>query len=172
MSVATMANSVDSALEVAPGDWFWEGHVQGVLRDHLVSQGWKLLSQADCLKRERGIDLLLERDGARLAVEVKGFPGTNYARGPKKGQPKPTQPTLQAKHWFGDAMLSAIRCQSNNPGYSVAIAFPDVPRYRSLIASTSHALARLTIGVFLVQENGQVIDASPVVADPDPNPSK
>jgi hypothetical protein len=67
-------------------------------------------------KRERGIDLLLERDGGRLAIEVKGFPGTVYARGPKKGEAKPTQPALQAKHWFAEALLSAIQCKSRNPG--------------------------------------------------------
>lgn len=151
------------AVNVAPDDWFWEGHVQARLRDHLRSLGWHLLKEADCLKRERGIDLLLERKGGlRLAVEVKGFPGTTYARGAKRGQPKPTQPTLQAKHWFGEALLSAIRCQSSNPSYSVAIAFPDVPRYRSLTASTSDALARLAIGVFLVQENGDVTAALPI----------
>jgi hypothetical protein len=161
-----MGNGVDPSLDVAPDDWFWEGHIQAVLRDYLISQGWSLISQADCLKRERGIDLLLERDGRRLAIEVKGFPGTVYARGPKKGQEKPTQPTLQAKHWFGEALLSSIQCQSSNPEYSVAIAFPDHKRYRSLIASTHYALARLTIGVFLIGEKGEVIDASPAVAGP------
>jgi hypothetical protein len=149
------------ALNDAPVEWFWEGYIQALLRDHLVAQGWRLLAEADCLRRERGIDLLLERNGGRLAVDVKGFPGTTYARGAKRGQPKPTQPTLQAKHWFAEALLAAIRCQSKNPGYSVAIAFPDVPRYRSLIASTRHALARLAICAFLVQESGEVTDALP-----------
>jgi hypothetical protein len=167
-------------MNVPPDDWFWEGHVQALLRDYLVSQGWQLLREADCLKRERGIDLLLERKGRRLAVEVKGFPGTTYARGAKRGQPKPTQQTLQAKHWFGEALLSAIRCQSSNPAYSVAIAFPDVPRYRSLIESTRHALLRLGIGVFLVQANGDVTCALPLgrfqgtgISDyPNPRPVK
>jgi hypothetical protein len=156
---------------VRPTDWFWEGNVQSVLRDHLLGCGWHLVSEADCFKRERGIDLLLERECGRLAIEVKGFPGTVYARGPKRGEAKPTQPTLQAKHWVGEALLSAIQRQSSHPAYSIAVAFPDVPRYRSLIASTRHALERLSIGVFLVQEDGEVVHASLAAGDPDPSPS-
>ena len=141
-----------------PSDWFWEGHIQGRLRDHLVAQGWRLLRESDCLSRERGIDLLLERGGEHLAIEVKGFPSTTYGRGPMKGQPKPTQPTLQAKHWFAEALLAAILVQSKHPAYTVAIAFPDMPRYRSLIDSTRNALTRVGLGVFLVK-NGGAVDA-------------
>jgi hypothetical protein len=67
-----------------PSDWFWEGHIQARLRDHHVAQGWRLLRESDCLSRERGIDLLLERGGEQLAIEVKGFPSTTYGRGPMK----------------------------------------------------------------------------------------
>jgi hypothetical protein len=31
-----------------------------------------------------------------LDIEVKSFPATTYARGPKAGQPKPTPPTPRA----------------------------------------------------------------------------
>jgi hypothetical protein len=141
-----------------PTDWFWEGHVQARLRDHFVAQGWSVLRESDCFLRERGIDLLLERDDVQLAIEVKGFPSTTYGRGPLKGQTKPTQPTLQAKHWFGEVLLAAILIQSKHPAYTVAVAFPDMPRYRSLIETTHHALMRLGLGVFLVQDGGAIVE--------------
>jgi hypothetical protein len=75
-----------------------------------------------------------------------------------KGQPKPTQPALQAKHWFAEVLLSAIRIQSKHPEYAVAVGFPDMPRYRSLIESTGHALRRLGLGVFLVQDGGPIVE--------------
>jgi hypothetical protein len=149
-----------------PSDWFWEGHIQGRLRDHLVAQGWRLLRESDCLSRERGIDLLLERGGKHLAIEVKGFPSTTYRRGPMKGEPKPTQPTLQARHWFAEALLAAILVQSKHPTYTVAIAFPDMPRYHSLIESTRNALTRVGLGVFLVKDGGGVDDVLPCVPQP------
>jgi len=151
-----------------PPDWFWEGHIQTRLRDHFVAKGWRVLRESDCLSRERGIDLLLEDGRAQLAVEVKGFPSTTYSRGPMKGQAKPTQPTLQAKHWFADALLAAIRTQSKHPAYTVAIAFPDMPRYRRLIESTRHALTRIRLGVFLVQDSGAVVEVLTPAAASEP----
>lgn len=151
-----------------PSDWFWEGHVQARLRGHFVAQGWRLLRESDCLLRERGIDLLLERHGAQLAIEVKGFPSTTYGRGPLRGQPKPTQPTLQAKHWFAEVLLAAIRIQSKHPEYAVAVGFPDMPRYRSLIESTGHALTRLGLGVFLVQDGGAIVEVLAPTAPSEP----
>jgi hypothetical protein len=121
---ASPATGVVARRADEPSDWFWESHVQARLRDHFVAQGWRVLRESDCLSRERGIDLLLERHGPQLAIEVKGFPSTTYRRGPLRGQPKPTQPTLQAKHWFAEVLLAAIRIQSKHPEYAVAVAFP------------------------------------------------
>jgi hypothetical protein len=56
-----------------------------------------VLRESDCLSRERGIDLLLERHGAQLAIEVKG-----------------------------EVLLAAIRIHSKHPEYAVAVGFPDI----------------------------------------------
>ena len=80
--LASPATGVVAPRADKPSDWFWEGHVQARIRDHFVAQGWRVLRESDCLSRERGIDLLLERHGAQLAMEVKGFPSTTYGRGP------------------------------------------------------------------------------------------
>jgi hypothetical protein len=96
-------SSERETLERVSRDWFWEGTVQDALVAYLVSAGWVVERTADTASREQGIDVLAIRDGRRLAVEVKGFPSAQYAGVPKAGQPKPTAPSLRARHWFASA---------------------------------------------------------------------
>lgn len=137
--------------------WYWEGTVQATPRDYLVAHGWSVVSEANTATQEQGIDLEVKREGKTLAIEVKGWPKTTYQRGPKKGQPKPTQPTIQAKHWFAEAFLSLVRLHAKRPDLALAMALPDYPRYRKLLDGTRWAFAQLDIGLFLVAENGSVI---------------
>ena len=137
-------------------DWFWEGHVQAATVAHLVRAGWTIERAADTARREQGIDVIASKDGRRLAVEVKGFPSALYARGSKAGQPKPTSPALQARHWFAGALLASILTTSKLRRSELALALPDVPRYRALIEQARWALQRLGIGVYLVREGGVV----------------
>ncbi len=46
--------------------------------------------------------------GQQEIIEVKGYPTTVHTKGKDKGKPKPTNPKLQAKHWFSEALLSSI----------------------------------------------------------------
>jgi hypothetical protein len=141
---------------VVTKEWFWEGHVQTAIVAHLKCDGWTIEREADRASHEAGIDVLASRDGRRLAVEVKGFPSTRYARGPKIDQPKPTPPTLQARHWFGEALLACVLTWSKLEGTEVALGLPDMPRYRKLIEQARWALERLAIGVYLVHEDESV----------------
>jgi hypothetical protein len=143
-------------LGVVTDDWFWEGHVQAATVAHLVRSGWTIERVADTARREQGIDVIASKDGRRLAVEVKGFPSALYARGSKAGQPKPTSPALQARHWFAGALLASILTTSKLGRSELALALPDVPRYRALIEQARWALQRLGIGVYLVREGGVV----------------
>ncbi len=88
-------------------------------------------------------------------VEVKGWPSSTYARGERAGQPKPTQPTLQATHWFSEALTSLIR-RGAEPGSRLAMGLPDMPRYRMLLGEAGWALDRLDITVYLVAADGAV----------------
>ena len=142
--------------EASPPDWFWEGEVQTAVARHLAAAGWTVERQADTSARERGVDILAVRGRRKLAVEVKGFPSTTYARGPKAGQPKPTAPTLQARHWFAEALLTSLLTKSANAKHEIALALPDVPRFREFVKATASALEQLYIGVYLVGENATV----------------
>ncbi|HZQ64529.1 MAG TPA: hypothetical protein VFA66_04815 [Gaiellaceae bacterium] len=136
-----------------PVDWFWEGAVQDVLAAWLAANGWTIRSTADTASRQRGVDVLAEKDGRTLAVEVKGYPATTYSRGDKKGLPKPSSPTTQARHWFSHALLTAAMVA---PDTEVAMAFPDFPRFRGLVERSEWSLRRLGVGVYFVREDGTV----------------
>lgn len=134
-------------------EWFWEGNVQAALARHLAADGWAIEQTADTASRERGIDLVASKPGRRMAVEVKGYPATVYARGPRAGTPKPTAPTNQARHWYGQALLAAILTENYDER---VLAFPDFPRYRELLTRSDWALRSLRIAVYLVSEYGSV----------------
>ena len=138
--------------------WYWEGNVQASVARFLLAAGWTIESAAETASRQRGIDLFATKGARRLAVEVKGYPGTVYARGERMGQPKPTAPTTQARHWFAQALLTAVLAGAPGDGAKAALAFPDMPRFRDLIARSEWALRCLGIHVFLVAEGGEVED--------------
>jgi hypothetical protein len=138
--------------------WYWEGNVQARVARFLISDGWTIVAAADTTSRQRGIDLIATKGTQRLAVEVKGFPGKVYARGERAGQPKPTAPTLQARHWLAEALLSALLAGGTRDYTQVAIAFPNMPRYRDLIAKIQYAIERLGLRVLLTDEDGQITD--------------
>lgn len=127
----------------------------------MIAEGWTIVSAANTATRQRGIDLVATKSTHRLAVEVKGYPGTVYARGEKAGQPKPTAPTLQAKHWLAEAILTALLAGGTNDYTEVAIAFPNMPRYRDLIDKIRYAIDGLRLKVLFVEEGGQVIELGP-----------
>jgi hypothetical protein len=75
--------------------WFWEGRVQAALAVALEQAGWQVTQLADTETKAPGIDLLATMGERWLAIEVKGYPNTTYEHGPKRGQPKPTQPATR-----------------------------------------------------------------------------
>lgn len=139
-----------------PTDWYWEGSVVDRLAAHLENEGWAIIQRANSATRERGIDLHVERAEETLLVEAKGYPSTEYRDPARAGQRKPTNPSVQAQHWFAQGLLKALRLQSQHPGATVALAFPDFPRYRALAADTEGALSKLGVRIFFIGESGNV----------------
>jgi hypothetical protein len=137
------------------GDWARESNVQSRVVTHLAREGWQIISMANTASRERGVDITAERDGTRLLAEVKGWPSTIYERGDRAGQRKPTHPTLQATHWFAEGLTTLIR---RGAGLStrLALALPDKPRYRTLLAEAGWAIQRMEIIVYLVEADAAV----------------
>jgi len=152
---APPAPEAPASTESPDHDWAWEGNVQSQVVTHLAATGWSITRVADTGRREQGADIIAQRDGHGLLVEVKGWPSTTYARGERAGQAKPTHPALQATHWFAEVLMSLIR-RGAERGQTLAIGLPDMPRYRTLLGEAGWALDRLDIRIYLVTANGTV----------------
>lgn len=152
---ASVQPTVPPPAEPADDDWAWEGNVQSCVVTYLAREGWQIISVTDTARRQRGTDIVAERDGTRLLVEVKGWPSTKYARGERMGQLKPTPPAMQAAHWFAEGLTTLIR-RGGGPSLRLALALPDMPRYRTLLAEVGWALNRPDITVYLVTASGLV----------------
>lgn len=145
----------------ATRDWYWEGNVQAALVAHLSQGGWRILRVADTARGEQGHDIHAQRADERLLVEVKGYPSSVYVRGPKQGQPKPTQPALQARQYFSHALLSGMLMRGEAPTARVALAFPDFATYRNLAERTTGPLQDARVELWLVDPSGDVLVISP-----------
>lgn len=137
-------------------EWHSEANVQAALVAALAGSGWRVLSVANTATKERGVDVIAERDGRTVGVEVKGFPSRNYADPRRAGEAKRTAPSIQAGHWYAQAVLAAMRLHGKEPGWRSVIALPDFPRYRDLYAGTSTSLTSAGIEVWWVHANGSM----------------
>jgi hypothetical protein len=142
-------------------EWHTEEHTQHLLVDWLQRQGWTIVRTANTAAREQGVDIVAERDGTRLGIEVKGYPSRFYVTGPKKGLTKPTTPKEQAKKWYAHAVVPAMRLLTNEPQSLSVMCFPDFLVYRTLYAETASSLRAAGIAVWLVAEDGKVEVLSP-----------
>lgn len=121
-----------------------------------MDEGWEVREAADTESKAPGIDLLAAKDERWLAIEVKGYPNTTYDHGPKRGQPKPTPPTNQARQWFSHALLGMMLLRDRRPDAEIAICFPRFTTYENLVKRTALSFALLGFGVYFVNEDGGV----------------
>lgn len=136
--------------------WCWEGNVVTAITKYLVDQGWTIDSVADTATGQPGCDIVAHRRTEILVVEAKGYPSKTYEKGPKTGQPKPTSPKTQARHWVAEAILTALLRQAETKATRVALAFPEFPVYLGLLQRLSGALGKLQLEILIVQESGTV----------------
>ncbi len=152
-----------SVSESPDPDWYWEGHVQASVISGLATTGWRVLAVADTQSRAAGTDIVAETDGKKLHVEVKGYPSSTYARGDRKGQPKPTYPATQARHWFAGALMKAAMLRGDHPDDHVAMGLPAFETYSSLVGRVADTLAASSIDVIWVDQTGEITFESPGV---------
>ena len=110
----------------------------------------------DTAKRERGPDIEASRSGMTLLVEVKGYPSMGYRNPARAGEKKATKPATQARHWYAQALLQAIRYQAKHPGALVAMGFPKAATYACLFKQTQEAMGKLGLGLIWVKEDGVI----------------
>ena len=80
---------------VASGfEWHTVENTQRLLVEWLRRQAWTIVRTANTASREHGVDVVAEREGTRLGVEVKGYPSRFYVTGlGKDSKNKPRQRT-------------------------------------------------------------------------------
>lgn len=137
-------------------EWFWEGNVQASVVGHLAAGGWRIRRVAGTASSEHGVDIEAERGAATVLVEVKGYPGTVYARGPRQGEPRSGSVGSQARAYFASAVLSGVLMRSARPDADIVLAFPEMATYTSLAVRTARPLAECGVAVRLVREDGAV----------------
>jgi hypothetical protein len=150
-SVPAVAAEGDSASE-----WHTEENTQRRLVEWLAGEGWTIVRTANTATREHGVDVVAERQGQRIGVEVKGYPSRFYVTGPKKGQVKTSTPKEQAKKWYAHALVPAMRLRTQEPDSLSVMCFPDFPVYRQLYGDTALSLRASAIGLWLVSQDGGV----------------
>lgn len=127
--------------------WFWEGNIQAAVVRCLALQGCIIRSVVDTASRQRGKDIVAERNGQPLWITVKGYPkGTNR-----------THPSTQAGHWFKQAVFDIIEYRGEGEMVELGIALPDFSRYRSLAQKIAWFQPIVNFSYYWVQESGKVI---------------
>lgn len=147
----------EAASDGTEEDWFTERRVQALVVRHLAGDGWEIRRVADTTSREHGIDIQAVRDRTSLLVEVKGYPGSTYARGERAGQPKRTAAPPQARAYFSNAVLTGMLMRNDATDSRIALAFPSMETYRNLARRTAAPLAAAGVEVWLVDEDGSVV---------------
>lgn len=112
--------------------------------DFLVQRGHEITKFCED-KKERGHDIESIKDGKKVIMEVKGYSSDKYVSGPKKGKKKRTDPKLQAKHWFGEALLSLLIAKSKNPSYKIAVGLTKFRVYEKLLEDISLVMGKLVM---------------------------
>lgn len=142
--------AIDPAAVAAQPDrhlhWAWEGNVQSAVATALAAAGWQLRSLANTATREHGVDVIAERSGRRLLVEVKGYPDGS------------TSANTQARHLYAGALLAGLLMPEDDPEAGIVLAFPEYKTYENLVRRTTRALRTLGIGVLSVSETGIVTE--------------
>lgn len=148
-------------------EWFHEDAVVGLLATFLEENGWLIESKPSARTRERGIDIVASLEDKTLLVEAKGYPSQYYMDARKRGQAKPTPAASQAQQWFSHALLKAMRMAAQHSSSQIAMAFPNMPRYRTLYAEIRSQLTQISLHVYFVGQCGEVIcdpiDETPLV---------
>jgi hypothetical protein len=152
--------SGEPALPVTPREeWSWEGNVQAAAIAWLSARGWRIRRVADTGSREHGTDVVAERAGRVLHAEVKGWPSNRYVDPRRATEPKRTNPSVQARVWFADALMHALRLRDTHTGDAVAIVLPDTGTYRGLASTIAASVDRAEVAVLFVDEAGDVTTA-------------
>lgn len=140
-------------------DWFNESKISSALVKYLKMQGYKILKDNSGNIQSKGIDIIVEKDGIRELIEVKGYPSIYYVNEKKQNQVKKTSPYLQSTHWFDGCLSSTIKNHKEKAFDVLAMAFPACARYEQLmyIRQPFFTDNNADVRIYFVKEDGSVV---------------
>lgn len=140
-------------------DWFYESKISSALVEYFEMKGYKILKDNSDNIQSKGIDIIVEKDGIRELIEVKGYPSLYYVNKNKQDQIKKTSPYLQSTHWFDGCLSSTIKNHKENSLDVLAMAFPACARYEQLmyIRQPFFTDNNNDIKIYFVKEDGSVV---------------
>jgi hypothetical protein len=127
-------------------EWFWEGNVQEAVVRFLKQQNYTIASTANTSTKERGKDIVAYQGESPLWITVKGYP---------KGTAR-TRPSLQAGHWFKQAIFDIIKYRIENSEAELGLALPDYPRYRNMVEQIKWFQQVVNFNYFWVDSSAKV----------------
>ena len=129
-----------------------EDDVIDAVRDHLVAQGWEVVTRARAT--QRGEDLVVARHGQRLSIEAKGE-GSSKEGTARYGK---TFSNAQVRSHVARAVQrsGALAADPEDGTQSAGAALPDTPAHQQHVQRVRVALDRLGVKVFWVAAGGGV----------------
>lgn len=131
-----------------PGRILTENEVVDAVREHLVSNGWEILSFAH--GQNPGYDIHAARDGRELMVEAKGTgsgtPGTRRFG----------KPFTQGQVITHVSRAVFVALERLNDGFESAIALPDNAHHQAAVDRVTRPLDQLGVVVYFVADGGSV----------------
>jgi len=144
-------------------NWYDEKEIVEVVKDHLMKKGFTIRSE--WVKTGPDIEAEIVEGGKRraLIVEAKGYPTEYYAHGKKAGQPKPTKPNIQARHWVADAIFTTLLriAEAKYGDIQFALAFPKFPIYTNLMNRLRVFREKFNVTLFFVNAGKNVKEFLP-----------
>ena len=131
----------------------YEDDVITAVKGHLKKRGWRIISTASAHPKQRGHDILAEKDGATLAVEAKGATSSD----PKSARRGQEFDPAQKRSHVSRALYTVASIVSTGK-HQAALAVPSDDGHRKLIDDIAPALAALNVTVFLVKNDLTVED--------------
>jgi len=129
-----------------------ENEVVILMRKHLETKGWKIVSS--CLGQERGNDIVASMNGKTLVIEAKGAKASDESSSKRREQFS----SGQIKNHFGKALVKILEQMSLHPDFEFGIARPNDRYLRKHTENLVPYLKKLDIKHFWVSEDEIIIE--------------
>jgi len=140
-------------------DWYTDEFISESIIKYLKTGGYKIQK---VFSSERGEKMIAaSRYFKKEVIEVKGYPTSYFTSDVNKSANKNAATAHQAKSWFSEALFNSFMNFGkyyNNDNVIVAMALPNVERYKTIIARVQDyfTLNNLYFKIYLVNEDGEV----------------